>query len=285
MKRLLLPGLVLALFGPAAFAGGPCGQPCLIPYQLERKLVTCYRTETRTEIRAVPRTVYRTVPETVNETIEEKVLVPYWREEERTRDVMVIEHKEEKRPCSALVVGSEDEKRTRTLMVPTTQEETRQALTYDLRTVPELKKTVVAAPVILPPCCGCLGGLDAIAQQLAHSCVTREIVYHLVPELREVPYKVTTEFFNEKVEMETVPVPTFREAPPVTVPVCEYTPRVERERVKVLDFREETRTHTVPVTVYRRKAETVLEEAPCTVEVQVPYQKEVWVPVCPPAPR
>src|SRR5205823_46479 len=141
-------------------------------------------------------------------------------------------------------------------MVPATQEETRQALTYDLRTVPELKKHVLAAPLVLPPC-GCAGVMDAIAQQLAHACITREVVYHLLPELREVPYKVTTQTFNEKLETYTTPLPTFRESAPVTVPLCEYGVKTETTRVKVLDFREETRTHTVPVTVYRRKAETV----------------------------
>src|SRR5262249_46782337 len=126
MKRLLLPGLAAALCGAAAgspaLAWGPCSPPgCVLPYPLRRKLAPGYRTETRTEIRLVPRTVYRTVPETVTEVVEEQVLVPFWREEERSRDVMVIEHKEEKRPCKALIVGEEEEKRTRTLMVPAKQ--------------------------------------------------------------------------------------------------------------------------------------------------------------------
>src|SRR5947207_1029456 len=93
MRSRLLSGLAalalsLGLAGPA-WAWGDCGVPCAPPpVQVTYQTVTCYRPEYRTEWREVKHTVYRCVPETHEQTINETVLVPHWREEQRTETVL-----------------------------------------------------------------------------------------------------------------------------------------------------------------------------------------------------
>ena len=286
MKTLLLASLAAAALvlgaGPAVRAWEPCSQLCPVPIPCERKIVICYRTETRTELRLVPRKVCRTVSDTKMETIEEKVLVPFYRDEERKKEVMVPTTREEERKCSALIVDVEKETRVKELMAPKTEEETRKRVVCDLQTVPELRKKRVVSivPITVPICNPCTGAVHTICQHATQVCVTSEIVYHLLPVPREIEYKTPLLTYVPKEEKCVTPVLTFKESKPVKETVCDYTPKTETCKVSVFDVREETRKHTVPVTTYRTIEETVMEEKLCTVEVQVPYEKEVWVPAC-----
>src|SRR5262249_45959803 len=127
MKITLLTGAAVALgiaLGPATRAGEPCFQSGhLLPFPVEPRTIVCYRTETRTELRPVPRTVCRQVEEQGFEEIKEKVLVQFWRTEERKKEVMIPEEKVEERSCPSLIVGCEDEKREKTVMMPQMRDE------------------------------------------------------------------------------------------------------------------------------------------------------------------
>lgn len=337
MKKLLIASAAaLALAAPSARAFGPDCTPCpVVPFRLEARTVVCYRAETRTELRPVQRTITRQVPETTVQEFQEKVLVHFWRDEERKKEIIVITPTEEKRtktlfsveckeetrvktrmmpvyqeverPCPSLIVGCEDEKRTTTRMQPATQEETRTRTLYTMKTVPQLivSRQVAGCLTLVPGGCG----MADILHYAAAVHATTDVIYHNLPETRDETYKVTTDTFQPKDESCTVTVPTFKAMKPVkvsecnyrehqekytatvieatpkeqayTVPICEYKPKsVPLETVKVLDVREETKTHRVPVTTYRTVAEVVTEMVPCTVTVQVPYEKQVWVPVC-----
>jgi hypothetical protein len=264
---------------PAGRAGEPCFHPShLLPFPVELRTVTCYRTETRTELRPVEKTVCRQVEQTTVEEIQEKYLVHFWRTEERQKEVLVEEHKLEDRRPPTLIVGCDTERRETTHMMPRPREETRTETVYDMKTVPELVKR---------HCGGCLGLVPPVCDPIT-GCVpmmcekTAEIVYHLLPVPRDVTVRKQVLDFVPKTESCTVPVPTFKEVPTEKAPVCEYrAKKVSCGSVPVLDVREETRTHRVPVTTYRTVAEKVTEMVPCTVEVHVPYEVQVWAPVCP----
>jgi len=284
MKKLLITSVAVAALGfgtiPSAQAWGPCS--CLIfPLQFEKQTITCYRTETRTELRLVPKTVCRTVPDTIMHEHKEKVLVPYWREEERTTEKMIVETKEETRKRTPIRVECKDEKRQRTVMVPHTEEEKRTKTVYSLKDVIEVRthRSVTGCPV--PGCGHSPGASDCHCPVLPHVEKTREVIVHSLPEPREQTYKLKIETFKDKQLDYTCPV---IETTPVDqtykVPVCEVRPKVETCKVKVLDFKEETRTERIPVTIQRKIEEVVMEQVPCTVTVQVPYQAEVWVPAC-----
>jgi hypothetical protein len=270
---------------PAGRAGEPCFQPShLLPFPVEQRTVTCYRTETRTELRPVEKVITRQVEQTTIEVIEEKYLVHFWRTEERQKEVMIEEHKLEARQPRTLIVGSENEKREKTLMMPRPGEETRTETVYDLKTVPELVKQRCASGIglLAPVCDPVTGCVPMIAQKAADCHLSTAIVYHLLPVPRDVKVRVPILDYVPKTETCTVPVPTFKEVPKEQVPVCEYRgKKVSCGSVPVLDVREETRTHRVPVTTYRTVAEKITEMVPCTVEVQVPYEVQVWSPVCP----
>jgi hypothetical protein len=140
---------------------------------------------------------------------------------------------------------------------------------------------VIGCPVPLPACCGCADPMHALAHLASQYHATSEVVYHLVPAPRDVKETFKVELFDTKDETCKIQVPTYKDAPPLPGHYLDAQPVPQKQKVQVLDFREETRTREVPVTTYRTVEETVMEMAPCTVEVQVPCHKEVWVPVCP----
>jgi hypothetical protein len=288
MKAVLLTSLAavgLGLAVPAARACGPCCLPCLVvPVCLEQRTVTCYRTEYRTELRPVPKTIYHSVPETKIVEVKEKVLVSFWRDEERKKDVLYVEEKEETRKHTAFHLECKQETRSRTVFAPECKEETRQRTVFWMQTVPEVRtqRFLSYAQVTVPVCDPCTGLLHHVCQKVAQVHTTCEVLYHSMPQPLTQDYKVPVQTYlpqEEKCQVPiTVPTPVEQTC---KVPVCAYGAKTETCKVPVLDFREETITHKVPVTNYRSVPEVVTEMVPCTVPVQVPYEKQVWVPVCP----